>query len=138
MNIGQTARVTKVPAKTIRYYETIGLIPAPGRTESGYRVYDHRAIAQLRFVRRARDLGFSLREVGELLGLWSDEEREAREVRALAQAHLSSVERRIAEFEALRRTLVHLIDSCEGDERPECPILDDLARTGPPHEGVRR
>ena len=77
MNIGQTARVTEVPAKTIRYYEKIGLIPAPGRTESGYRVYDHRAIAQLRFVRRARDLGFSLKEVGELLGLWSDEEREA-------------------------------------------------------------
>jgi len=127
MNIGDVAKATGVTGKTIRYYEQIGLVDPAGRASNGYRVYDRGAVEILRFVKRARGLGFTLKEVGDLLALWSDDQREAGDVRRLAKQHLDTIETRIREFEALARTLEHLIDRCEGGDRPHCPILDDLA-----------
>lgn len=134
MRIGEVARLTGVSGKTIRYYEEIGLLPAAGRSANGYRTYGAQAVSLVRFVRRARDLGFSLKEVADLVALWTDDGRHARDVRTLAEQHLETIERRLSELEALRRTLVHLIDRCEGDERPDCPILDDLADPDPAHQ----
>lgn len=127
MNIGNLARAAQIPAKTIRYYESIGLIPNAGRAANGYRDYGEADVARLRFIRRARDLGFSLKDVGRLLELWQDRERTSAEVKALALGHVAAIEARIAELESIRRTLLHLTDCCRGDDRPECPILDDLA-----------
>lgn len=127
MNIGKAAQASGVPAKTIRYYEEIGLMPAPGRTESGYRDYGAGEVEILRFIQRARSLGFSVKDVGDLLTLWRDRERASADVRRIAQGHVAEVERKIAELETIRRTLQSLIDCCHGDERPDCPILDKLA-----------
>ncbi len=132
MPIGQVARLTGVPAKTIRYYEDSGLLPPAERAPNGYRVYGDRAIHLMRFVRRARDLGFSVHDVGRLLALWADEGRASADVKKLAQEHLHEIERKIDELQSLRRTLQHLVDHCHGDSRPECPILDDLSAA--PHE----
>lgn len=135
MNIGGAAKAAGVPAKTIRYYEQIGLIPAPPRAANGYRDYGETEIGILRFVRRARALGFPLRDVARLVDLWRDRGRASAEVKALATKHVVEIESRIAELEAIRRTLVDLTERCHGDDRPECPILDDLAggrrRKGP-------
>ena len=127
MNIGSVARETGVPAKTIRYYESIGLIPQARRADNGYRHYGDTDVEVLRFIQRARRLGFSVSDVGDLLALWHDKERVSADVKALALRHVEEMERRIAELDALRRTLVDLAERCHGDDRPDCPILDDLA-----------
>lgn len=127
MNIGALAKQTGIAAKTIRYYETVGLLAAPPRSEGNYRVYGERDLATLRFVQRARHLGFSIKEVGDLVALWRDQQRASADVRALATAHLGEIERKLAELEAMRATLRHLITRCHGDRRPDCPIIDELA-----------
>ena len=127
MNIGEASAASGVSAKMIRYYEQIGLIPPAARTESGYRVYSDKDVETLRFIRRARDLGFSVEEMGTLLALWRDKGRESADVKRVALQHVSEIEQRIRELEGMARTLRHLAGHCHGDERPDCPILDDLA-----------
>lgn len=127
MNIGTIAERSGVPAKTIRYYESVGLIGQAKRTANGYRVYDERDVQTLRFVQRARSLGFSVEDVGNLLALWRDTERHSAQVKALAERHVQEIDRKIAELRGMRQTLVHLVDRCHGDDRPDCPILADLA-----------
>jgi MerR family gold-responsive transcriptional activator of gol and ges genes len=131
MNIGETARASGVSAKMIRHYEDIGLIPKANRTDSGYRRYSGKDIHTLRFIRQARNLGFSIRQIEELLSLWRDQRRPSRRVKALAQAHVEELDARIRELEAMKRTLQELAAHCHGDERPECPILDRLADLAP-------
>lgn len=126
-NIGQAAQASGVSAKMIRHYESIGLIPAPERTYANYRVYTEREVHVLRFVKRARALGFSIRSIGELLALWNDRRRASSTVKKLALAHAGELGEKIRELEAMKRTLEHLAKRCHGDERPDCPILDDLA-----------
>lgn len=130
MNIGQVASHSGVPAKTIRYYEEIGLIPPAGRTASGYRSYGEKDLQTLKFIQKARSLGFSVRDVGDLLALWRDRDRASADVKAIARGHVEAVERKIAELETMRRTLLHLIDRCHGDDHPDCPILEELACCG--------
>ncbi|WEK49902.1 MAG: Cu(I)-responsive transcriptional regulator [Candidatus Kaistia colombiensis] len=127
MNIGEASAASGVSAKMIRYYEQIGLIRAAARTESGYRVYSPSEVETLRFIRRARDLGFSVEEMGTLLALWQDKGRESADVKRVALQHVVKIEKRIQELEGMARTLRHLAGHCHGDERPDCPILDDLA-----------
>jgi len=139
MNIGTVADRAGVTSKTIRYYESIGLIDPARRTDSGYRVYDERDVQTLRFVHRARSLGFSVSEVADLLALWRDRNRASADVKALARQHLRDIDRKIADLQGMRDTLVHLMERCHGDERPDCPILDDLAGAQPvADEGARR
>ncbi|MFC3098344.1 Cu(I)-responsive transcriptional regulator [Alteraurantiacibacter palmitatis] len=126
MNIGEAARRSGVSAKMIRYYEQIGLIPSVGRTESGYRDYGASDIHMLRFIRRARDLGFSTAEINELLQLWRDRSRRSGDVKRIALAHITNLRQRIAEMEEMAAALEHLAECCAGDERPDCPILTDL------------
>ena len=127
MNIGEVAKATGIPAKTIRYYESVGLVGRPARTAGNYRVYGEREIRTLRFVQRARHLGFSIKEIANLLALWHDRERASAEVRALAVAHLEEIGRRLAELQSMQATLRHLVEECHGDARPDCPIIDELA-----------
>jgi len=127
MNIGHTARVSGVSAKMIRHYEGIGLIPKASRTDSGYRTYGAKDVHTLRFIRQARNLGFSIRQIEELLGLWRNQRRPSSKVKALALAHIEELDARIRELEAMKQTLQALALHCHGDERPECPILDGLA-----------
>ncbi|MBE7525813.1 MAG: Cu(I)-responsive transcriptional regulator [Gammaproteobacteria bacterium] len=127
MNIGQAASASGVSAKMIRHYETTGLIPKAARAYSGYRRYDERDINTLRFIRRARTAGFSTAQIKKLLSLWQDRQRPAREVKELASAHLSDLQARIAELQTIAHALTQLIAHCHGDERPQCPILDNLA-----------
>ncbi|HLA31439.1 MAG TPA: Cu(I)-responsive transcriptional regulator [Pseudomonas sp.] len=126
MNIGQAAQQTGLSAKMIRYYESIDLLPAAGRTGSGYRQYSHNDLHRLAFIKRSRDLGFSLEEVGKLLALWQDRQRASADVKALAAGHIAELERKIGELSSLRDTLQELMEHCQGDERPDCPILKDL------------
>ena len=130
MNIGEVAARSDVTAKTIRYYESIGLIAAVPRTPGGYRSYEPTDVAFLRFIRRARGLGFSVQNVANLLALYRDKNRASADVKALALDHLADIDRKLAELRSVRNTLQHLVDNCHGDERPECPILDDLAGDG--------
>ncbi len=125
--IGRVAQLSGVPTKTIRYYEDVGLLPAAERAANGYRRYDQRAVEVLRFVSRARGLGFSMKDVDGLLELWADKRRASREVRAIASEHVEAIEQKIAELESMRATLTHLVDRCHGDDRPDCPIIDELA-----------
>ena len=134
MNIGAAARASGVSAKMIRHYEAVGLLPPAARSESGYRRYDERDVHTLRFVRHARDLGFPLDRIRELVGLWHDRERPSRQVKALAEQHLAALDAKLAELQAVRSTLQRLVSCCHGDDRPECPILDSLA--GPPQVGA--
>ncbi|MGE5145458.1 MAG: Cu(I)-responsive transcriptional regulator [Candidatus Eiseniibacteriota bacterium] len=127
MNIGEIAARSGMPPKTIRYYESVGLIDAAERTDSGYRVYDERDLRILRFIHRARDLGFSVKAVGELLALWRDPHRTSAEVKELARAHVGDIDRKIAELQAMRHAVLDLMERCHGDDRPDCPIIDDLA-----------
>lgn len=127
MNIGQAAKRSGVAAKTIRYYEEIGLIPPAGRTASGYRDYSTPEVETLKFINRARSLGFSVHDVGDLLTLWHDRDRASADVRRIALEHVAAVERKIAELQAIRQTLEGLITRCHGDDRPDCPILEELA-----------
>ena len=126
MNIGQAAQASGISAKMIRYYESTGLIAPAGRTQSGYRLYSEKNLHTLRFIRRARDLGFSIEEITELLALWRDRSRKSAKVKALALAHVAELKHRIAELEGMVATLSHLARRCHGDDRPDCPILKDL------------
>jgi Cu(I)-responsive transcriptional regulator len=127
MNIGEAARASGVSAKMIRYYEEIGLIGRAGRSASNYRSFDPREVNELRFVKRARSLGFSMKEIERLLSLWRDRQRPSREVKAIAERHVGDLEARIAEMQAMADTLRELSRCCAGDDRPDCPILTDLA-----------
>ncbi|MBS0423132.1 MAG: MerR family DNA-binding protein [Proteobacteria bacterium] len=134
MNIGQAASASGVSAKMIRHYEATGLIPKAARAYSGYRRYDERDIHTLRFIRRARIAGFSTVPIKKLLSLWQDRQRPAREVKQLAAAHLSDLQTGIAELETIAHALTQLIAHCHGDERPQRPILDNLAGDGTARE----
>jgi MerR family copper efflux transcriptional regulator len=127
MNIGQAAERSGVSAKMIRYYEQIGLISAPHRTDSNYRVYGADEVHVLRFIKRSRNLGFSVEETAALLALWQDKSRASAEVKDIASGHVAALETKIAELEGMVSTLKHLVHCCQGDNRPDCPILDDLA-----------
>lgn len=127
MNIGQAAQASGISAKMVRHYEALGLLPDIARTESGYRQYDEAAVHTLRFIRRARDLGFGIDEIRTLLGLWRDRGRASAQVKRIALEHAADLQRRIEEMQAMKRTLEHLAAGCQGDDRPDCPILDDLA-----------
>jgi len=127
MNIGEAAEASGVSAKMIRYYESIGLIPAAPRGENGYRVHSVNDVHTLAFIRRARHLGFSVAQIEKLVRLWQDKSRASAEVKAIAEAHIAELEHRIAELRAMSRTLGHLVNACHGDERPDCPIIEDLA-----------
>ncbi|MDV7271248.1 Cu(I)-responsive transcriptional regulator [Thioclava sp. A2] len=127
MNIGEAAKASGVSAKMIRYYESIGLIPEAARSDAGYRNYGAREVQILRFVRRARDLGFPVAAIQELLALWSDRARHSADVKRLAMDHVSALEQKITEMQAMADTLRHLAEACCGDDRPDCPILQDLS-----------
>jgi MerR family copper efflux transcriptional regulator len=127
LNIGEAAQASGVSAKMIRHYEETGLVPKAGRTQSGYRVYREADVHRLRFVRRARDMGFSMKEIEALLGLWNDRRRASSEVKRLATKHIADLDQKIAELQAMRRSLAELSRHCHGDHRPDCPILEDLA-----------
>lgn len=127
MNIGQASRTTGVSTKMIRYYESVGLIRPADRTDSNYRDFGERDINELRFIRRARNLGFSVAEIGKLLALWRDNARPSREVKEMAEKHVADLDARITEMQAMADTLRHLARNCAGDDRPECPILVDLS-----------
>ena len=131
MTIGEAARRSGVSAKMIRWYEARGLLPPARRSEAGYRHYTEADVHTLRFVRRARDLGFTVDGIADLLALWRDRSRRSAEVKALATGHIAALRRRIAELEGMVDTLSHLAESCHGDARPECPILTDLAGAAP-------
>ncbi len=126
--IGRAAKLSGVSAKMVRHYESLGLLPPISRTEAGYRLYSDREVHTLRFIKRARGLGFSMAEIAELLKLWQDQHRASEQVRRIAQQHVDELQQRIAEMAAMQRTLQHLIGCCHGDHRPECPILDELAK----------
>jgi Cu(I)-responsive transcriptional regulator len=127
MTIGKASRLTGVPAKTIRYYEEVGLIPEAERADNGYRVYDEVALHLLRFVKRARDFGFSMDDTGELLALWRDQSRDSADVKRIADARIAQIDRKIQELEAMKRALLEVSHRCHGDRRPDCPILETLA-----------
>ncbi|SDE73650.1 transcriptional regulator, MerR family [Massilia sp. PDC64] len=126
-NIGEAARASGVTAKMVRHYESIGLLPPARRTEAGYRLYGSDDVRMLQFIHRGRALGFSLDQIADLLALWRDKHRASADVRRLALEHIEELDRKIAELEAMKRTLASLAESCHGDARSDCPILDDLA-----------
>lgn len=127
MNIGDAAKASGVSAKMIRHYESVGLFPQALRTESGYRQYTDKDVHTLRFIRQSRALGFSIDQIRDLLGLWHNRRRSSRQVKALAQAHLEELEEKLQELQAMKTTLEHLVHCCHGDDRPDCPILEELA-----------
>jgi len=127
MNIGEAAKSSGVPAKTIRYYESIALIPPAQRTGAGYRDFDRKDIETLRFIQRARSLGFSVKDVATLLDLWRNRSRASSDVKALAVEHIDEIDRKVAELQSMRETLMDLSEQCHGDERPDCPILNGIA-----------
>jgi Cu(I)-responsive transcriptional regulator len=127
MNIGEAAKASGVSAKMIRHYESVGLFPEAARTESGYRQYTNREVSTLRFIRHSRDLGFSIEQIRELLGLWQNRKRPSRQVKALAQAHIGELDEKLKELQAMKATLQHLVHCCHGDDRPDCPIISTLA-----------
>ena len=129
MKIGQAASVAGVSAKRIRYYEQIGLIEPVDRTDSGYRVYSERDLHTLSFIRRARQLGFAIPEISTLLELWHDNHRSSENVKKIALSHVGQMRTKIAEMQSMVDTLQHLADCCDGDARPDCPIIEDLQRT---------
>jgi Cu(I)-responsive transcriptional regulator len=130
LNIGEAASRSGVSAKMIRHYESLGLIKNARRTDAGYRLYDHADVHTLQFVRRARGLGFSMKEIGQLLGLWQNRRRSSGDVRRVAQRHITELEQKIDELQSMKRTLEGLVQRCHGDQRPDCPILEDLAGAG--------
>jgi len=127
MNIGEASARSGVSAKMIRYYEETGLLPKPERRQSGYRLYDESDVHRLRFVRRARDFGFSMERIRELLRLWHDRKRPSAQVKRIAEAHVADLDKKISELSALRDSMKDLARRCHGDQRPDCPILADLA-----------
>ena len=127
LNIGQAAARSGVSAKMVRHYESLGLLPTVHRSDAGYRQYGEKEVHTLRFIRRARALGFSMAEIAELLKLWQNKRRASADVKRIAMAHVADLERRIAEMEAMKQTLGHLAHCCQGNSRPDCPILTELA-----------
>jgi MerR family transcriptional regulator, copper efflux regulator len=125
-NIGEASELTGVSAKMIRHYEGIGLIPAANRTFANYRLYNDADIHRLRFIKRSRNLGFSMKQIEALLGLWNDPSRASSQVKKLAKAHADELAQKVRELQAMQRTLENLAKHCHGDQRPDCPILDDL------------
>jgi len=138
MNIGQAASASGVSAKMIRHYEQVGLFPQPARTDAGYRQYTEGEVHTLRFIRHARDLGFSIQQIGELVGLWQNRQRPSREVKALAQAHIDELEQKAQELLAMKATLERLVHCCHGDDRPDCPILETLAAQNAPAQPLAK
>ncbi|EPC03408.1 hypothetical protein L861_17880 [Litchfieldella anticariensis FP35 = DSM 16096] len=130
MNIGQAAKASGVSGKMIRYYEDVGLIPRISRTDSGYRDFSEKDVHILRFISRARSLGFSVEQMYSLLALWQDRHRASSDVKAVAQAHIDELDSKIKKLQDMRETLLHLVNHCHGDHRPDCPILGDLAAEG--------
>lgn len=126
MNIGEASKHTGVSTKMIRYYDEIGLVRSASRSGSNYREYDDRSLNELRFVKRARNLGFAIDEITQLLSLWRDRGRSSRQVKSIANTHIAELDARASELKAMADTLRHLSRSCAGDDRPDCPILDDL------------
>jgi Cu(I)-responsive transcriptional regulator len=127
MNIGEASRASGVSQRMIRHYEAIGLIPKAARRESGYRDYDERDVHTLRFIARSRDLGFPIEEIGKLLALWRDRSRASAEVKALALARIEELKKKERQLAEMRRTLEHLAKTCQGNDRPDCPIIEELA-----------
>lgn len=127
MNIGEAAAASGVSAKMIRYYESIGLVPSVGRSENGYRVYAPRDVHMLGFIRRARKLGFSMAQIARLVALWQDKSRASAEVKSIAESHITELRDRIEELQSMVQVLDELAQSCHGNHRPDCPILDGLA-----------
>lgn len=136
MNIGDAQAASGLPIKTIRYYEEIGLI-APKRSQNGYRDFTDEDVHKLVFIAHARSLGFSIEHCRELLGLYDDQSRASSDVKAIAKTHLAEIERKLNELSAMRHTLSHLIQNCQGDHRPDCPILDGLAESDGPISTAR-
>ena len=126
-NIGEAASRSGVSAKMVRHYESLGLLPAVARTETGYRRYGEKEVHTLRFVRRARDLGFSMAEIAQLLKLWQNRRRASADVKRIAEQHVADLERRMAAMVDMRNSLKHLADGCQGNQRPDCPILEELS-----------
>lgn len=127
MNIGQAGKASGVSAKMIRYYESVGLIPEAHRSEAGYRIYSDNDVHTLRFIRRSRDLGFSVKDISQLLALWQDRNRASADVKAFAMTHIEELNGKIAELRGMVQTLEHLASNCQGNNRPNCPILNELA-----------
>ena len=127
VSIGVAAQRAGVSARMVRHYEALGLLPGVARTDSGYRQYTAADVHTLQFIRRARDLGFSMDEIAELLALWRNRRRSSASVKRIAQAHIEDLDQRIAAMQAMQRSLQALVACCQGDDRPDCPILDDLA-----------
>jgi Cu(I)-responsive transcriptional regulator len=128
MDIGRASRESGVSVKMMRHYESIGLLPKAARTRANYRVYGANDVHTLRFIRRARNLGFSMEQIRELLGLWKSKSRPSAAVKKIARAHVDELKQKIAALQGMVKTLEHLVHHCHGDQRPECPILDDLAK----------
>ena len=131
MNIGEISRIAGIPAKTVRYYEEIGLVK-PARASNGYRAFRESDVHKLTFLARARALGFSIEDCRTLLALYEDDQRESADVKRIALRHLEKIEGKIRDLQDMHRTLSHLVEACAGDERPDCPILEGLGR-GPEH-----
>lgn len=136
-SIGRAAHLSGVTAKMIRHYESLGLLPKVARTSGDYRVYTQNEVHALRFIRRARGLGFAMHEIATLLGLWRDQRRASKEVKRLALQHVEELDNKIAELQSMRTALAELAAHCHGDSRPDCPILDDLSRNGAGKAGER-
>jgi MerR family gold-responsive transcriptional activator of gol and ges genes len=128
MNIGEAAKISGVNAKLIRHYESIGIIPKASRTDSGYRVYSDSDVHTLTFVKGARRLGFSMKEIKKLVGLWRNRSRASADVKALALVHVKDLEQKVEELQSMIKTLRHLARNCHGDHRPDCPIIEGLAQ----------
>jgi MerR family gold-responsive transcriptional activator of gol and ges genes len=129
MNIGDAAQASGVSAKMIRYYESVGLIPPASRSGAGYRIYSDTDVQMLRFIRRSRDLGFTVEKISNLLALWRDHSRQSADVKRIALEQINGLEKKIQEMQAMKDTLLHLADACSGDRRPDCPILADLGQS---------
>ncbi|MFY3384320.1 Cu(I)-responsive transcriptional regulator [Paracidovorax sp. MALMAid1276] len=127
VSIGVAARRAGISARMVRHYESLGLLSGVARTDSGYRQYTEADVHALHFIRRSRDLGFSMDEIAELLGLWHDRRRASSQVKRIAQQHIDDLSERIAQMQAMQRSLQTLVACCQGNDRPDCPILDDLA-----------
>jgi Cu(I)-responsive transcriptional regulator len=130
VNIGRAADLSGISAKMVRHYESLGLLPRVARTDSGYRQYSEADVHTLQFIKRSRDLGFSMAEIGELMTLWQNRRRTSASVKRIAQKHVDELAVRIEAMQSMQRTLRQLLHHCHGDERPDCPILDDLAQQG--------
>ena len=131
LNIGAAAKASGISPKMLRHYESLGLLPQVGRTDSGYRQYRADDVNTLRFIKRSRDLGFSMAEIAELVSLWQDSSRASAQVKHIAQRHVDELSQRIVAMQDMQRSLQRLLNTCHGDARPECPILDGLAGTTP-------